>query len=270
MTRIGSDIRAQKILETFTERYLHGNLCNIKTFDLIKLKGDSELGCPGRNFDCDDTNVARAVYVLAFPNAYDGLSMEKFDHRIYRGDTINSFKTLMGTFEEGHAECEDHFNLTPDLCQKIHEFIHTYHTIGNMVPLPNIKTTKTLNLMRSSLWNDFFPLFTHAVKKYLYEEDYHEKFTPLMDANGFAFDRYKGYESGFGEWLEDLLIDGYYGYDQPLIPPLSMRQHIKKGTSSEIYSIIIELFIGHSTSVITDRADKIIKKLKQSYTTNNI
>ena len=259
-----SEKRAKRILETFIERYLNGDIRNIKTFDLAKLECDSELGCPGRNFDSDDTNVARAVYVLAYQNAYDGLSLEKFERRIYRGDTMNSFRTLMGKFEEGHAECEDHFNLSPDLCNKIHEFIHTYHTIGNFVPLPNSKTTKTLNLMRSTLWNDFFSPFLYAVRNYLYEESYHEKFTPLMDANGFAFDRYKGYESGFGEWLEDLLIDGYFGSDKLLIPQLSMRQYLRKGISAEVYSATVELFIDHSTSVITDRANRIVKILFES------
>lgn len=58
------------IIETFCEKYLDGDINRIVGFDLSNLEGDKICGCPGRNFDCDDTNVARAVFsvVLRMPS----------------------------------------------------------------------------------------------------------------------------------------------------------------------------------------------------------
>ena len=208
MTDSGN-LNPYSLLRSFTMTRLDGDLDRLKDLDLSDLRGDRLFGCPNRSFDCDDTNIARAVYVLVYQKAFPTLSMETLDDRTYRGDTMNSFRTLFGKMNDGKAEIEDIMDVPEPLSVKIHRFFHTYHTIGNLVPLPNKKTTTTLNVMRARLWNDYFDHFLIAVRDYLYEQSYHETFTPLMEANDFAFGPYTGTEWGFATLLERLLLQGY-------------------------------------------------------------
>jgi len=254
-------------VKRFVSEYLGGDIQKLKTFDFMKLEKDKTYGCSGRSFDCDDTDIARAIYVIVYKKAFPDLSMETLDDKKYRGDTMNTFRTLMGKFTENHAECEDVYNIPVELAEKIHRFIHTYHTIGNFVPLPNAKTTKTLNMMRSSLWNDYFDRFWSAVEKYLYEESYHEKFTPLMEANDYAFAQYKGTEDGFARLTNLLMLDGYTNSGS-LLKFLGLT--LRKKWPEEAYLQEVEHYFDFCTALIEDRTDRIIKVLKNKLKDENM
>lgn len=248
------------MIKDFVDTYLGGNIGDLKNFDFSQLQRDKIYGCPGRPFDCDDTNLARSIYVLVYQQAFPDLSIESLEDGKYRGDTMNSFRTLMGKFVDEHAACEDVYDIPADLAPKIHRFIHTYHTIGNFVPLPNIKTTRNLNMMRSILWHDYFDRFLIEVKNYLNEELYHEKFTPLMEANHFAFGQYKGTENGFARLIHLLMLDGYLNDDGSIhkFQGLTLRGK----WPNELYFNEVEHYIDFCTSLIEDRAEKIIGILK--------
>lgn len=251
----------RSLLRAFSMTRLDGELDKLKDFDLSELKGDRQFGCPNRPFDCDDTNVARAVYVLAYQKAFPTLSMETLDDRTFRGDMMNSFQTLFGKTNDGVAEIESIMEVPEALTAKIRRFYHACHTIGNMVPLPNKKTTMTLRQMRARLWNGHFDHFLIAVGDCLYEKSYHEKFTPLMEANDFAFGPYTGTEWGFGTLLERLLLQGYNDEGSLMhFLPISLKQNRK--LPPQLYLKEAERFIDFHTVIINGRADMIVKILR--------
>jgi hypothetical protein len=57
-------MEAIDLIRAFVSERLEGNIDSLATFDLGKLKGDSIYGCSGRFFDCDDTNLMRAIYCI--------------------------------------------------------------------------------------------------------------------------------------------------------------------------------------------------------------
>lgn len=250
----------QELIQQFVTKRLDGDINNFVTYDLAQLEGDKTFGCPGRSFDCDDTNVARAVYCLVFGDVFPNLTMETLQDRTYRGDTMNSFRTLFGKYTEGYATCEDVYNIPQELADKIHRFSHTYHTIGNMLPLPNKKTTQNLNLMRSNLWGDYFDRFLMEVRDYLWEDSYHEKFTPLMEANDFAFEQYKGTEYGIGELMEGLMLHGYTkgGSMLQFLLPIKLRKKVPE----VLYLKHAEHYVDFCTELIEERGKMMTESLK--------
>ena len=91
------DERARHLLLDFIREKLDGKLDNIRTFDIKTLRDDGKFGCPGRYFDCDDTEIMRAIYVVLWEDVLPELSMDTLGNAgKYRGDTMNSFHTMFG------------------------------------------------------------------------------------------------------------------------------------------------------------------------------
>lgn len=76
------------------------NVDGLKDFCFAKLKGADwkEYRGPG-SFDCDNTRLARAIYVLLWGgegNIFPKLTMENVGTgKEFRGDTMNSFNTVL-------------------------------------------------------------------------------------------------------------------------------------------------------------------------------
>ena len=91
------DPEALRLLRQFVAEELNGNLQALADYDLATLEGHPLYGAPGRTFDTDDCNLARAIYALLYTDAMPGLSLATLGTgRPYRGDTMNSFHTLLG------------------------------------------------------------------------------------------------------------------------------------------------------------------------------
>lgn len=56
-------LKAKNLIQDFITVYLDKDIDNLASFDFCLLEKDKQFGCPGRNFDPDDTNLARALYV---------------------------------------------------------------------------------------------------------------------------------------------------------------------------------------------------------------
>ena len=82
---------AKELVRTFVADKLDDNITRLASFELGALKNNKVYGCPGRNFDSDDTNLMRAIYCVAFSDTWKGLSMQSLENGVYRGDTINSY-----------------------------------------------------------------------------------------------------------------------------------------------------------------------------------
>ena len=59
--------KAKSLINNFVEERLQGNLNEFVRFDFAQLRGDKKYGvCSGDSFDCDNTNLSKAIYLLLF------------------------------------------------------------------------------------------------------------------------------------------------------------------------------------------------------------
>ena len=56
----------KELVAQFIEEKLEGDISRLASFPLGNLRNDNTFGCPGRNFDSDDTELMRAIYCLVF------------------------------------------------------------------------------------------------------------------------------------------------------------------------------------------------------------
>ena len=62
----------EKFIKQFVSEKLGGNIDGLLNYDLSQLRGDDMYGCDNREFDCDDTNIARAIYSVVFKDVEMG------------------------------------------------------------------------------------------------------------------------------------------------------------------------------------------------------
>lgn len=146
----------RKYVTDFIRDYLDNDINKFKYFNFEKLKNNNKYGYAGRNFDCDNTNLARAIFELVWGDEFPSLLYENIGTgKIYRGDTINSFATLLSRNLCDELQSEDDRNYTKllignqeenkskliitdsSIINKIIDFRRAYHTLGNMTILPN-------------------------------------------------------------------------------------------------------------------------------------
>ena len=222
------------------------------------------LKCQGRSFDCDDVELARAVYREVW-----GLEAPEF-----RGDTINSFRTMFGRERITHevvdvswayigSAADRRFGLPPDLLDRIRLFWVNYHTIGNFLPLPNKKVNgKTLNTYRAGIWKDYFPSFLRAVKTYLENdslsaEKLPEGFVRLMEANAFFWKNYRG---KFSKYVRDFFLEGYLDRRGEVVE-LPRIYWWDKSLTRESYISVANRYLDFANRIIKGRADRIMCSL---------
>ena len=85
-----------QLIADFIDEKLQGNIYSLVSYDIAQLKGDRKYGeGKGRYFDCDDTNLSRAIFTVVFDGVWKDLNSRTLEQGKYRGDTINSFNTLV-------------------------------------------------------------------------------------------------------------------------------------------------------------------------------
>ena len=214
----------EKLLREFIDEKLGGELDRLRTFDVKSLRDSEKFGCPGRYFDCDDTELARAVYVVLWGDVLPELAMETLGSgKKYRGDTMNTFHTMFGRNipeRPGFYAGLEKYAPPEELRRKVRFFgENVCGTIGNFVVLPNLGAEETtMNLYRgTNHWRDFFDRFLAELEKVLRgsgEKD--SLLAKLAEANAFCFDAFPG-EEGFRAFVRLLLLEDYCEGDRPRI-----------------------------------------------------
>lgn len=263
-----------KLIRDFIKDTLRGDVDALKSFDFSKLSGGKRYGCRGRNFDCDDTDLARAIYHVVWQDLPE-LNMENLRAaQKYRGETLNTAKTLFG-FE---PKCEKlywraaKFSDDKDFFAEIKNFRAKFLTIGNFMPLPNYSLPDrrvTINTYRSwGKWYDFFGKFLFELHKcFIGATDRDEGLMRLMDANRHYFDYFNNDMKKFSKvnFLE------LYFNDQGEVDLLPFDcdypkqcDCIKNPTQEqkEEYVAYAKEYILRATKVIDYRADKMIRVVK--------
>ncbi len=260
------DERAKQLLLDFIQEKLDGKLDNIRTFDFKTLRGDDKFGCPGRYFDCDDTEIMRAVYVVLWENFLPELSMDTLgDGKKYRGDTMNSFHTMFGREipdRPGFYAGLEKYHPSDELRERVREFGNRYcSTVGNFVVLPNLYVQKTtLNFYRgTNQWRDFFDRFLIQLKKVLCNCGKKDPLlNELVKANAFCFDKFKG-QTGFQTLERFLLLEDYCDWKKGDAPKIifPMNYHWKNPADCETYIKDAESYLEKAEQVICSRSRSI-------------
>ena len=162
----------QKLIASFVDKYLNGDITCLDTFPLSSLRNDEVYGCPGRNFDSDDTELMRAVYCVVFGKTWTNLSMENAGNGKLRGDTLNTYNTLFSPpWKERFTSI---WNPDEELVAKIKAFHVTAYTIGNMAVLPDRRIDEwSINTHRGCHddWHDYEDRFLSALYKVLTKQN---------------------------------------------------------------------------------------------------
>ena len=263
------DERARHLLLDFIREKLDGKLDNIRTFDIKTLRDDGKFGCPGRYFDCDDTEIMRAIYVVLWEDVLPELSMDTLGNAgKYRGDTMNSFHTMFGREipeRPGFYAGLEKYHPSEELRERVREF-GTKHcsTIGNFVVLPNLYVKETtLNFYRgTNQWHDFFDRFLIQLENVLCDgKEKDPLLTRLVNANSFCFGKFKG-ERGFQALERLLFLEDYCNGEAAPKIVFSMNYHWKNPADPETYFLDAESYLDNAKRIICNRSRKITDVLQ--------
>ncbi|MFQ7035666.1 MAG: hypothetical protein ACLRTQ_08360 [Candidatus Borkfalkia sp.] len=160
-------ILCKNFINDFIDEYLKGNIYAFYDFDFASLRQDKRFGCNSRGFDCDDTNLTRAICFILWGEIFPDLTVSDIGTgQKYRGDTLNTFNTVFGSYFPEQHSCVgiERSNASESLRVLANKFHAAYHSIGNFILLPNIAETDkkrayTLNTYRGIAYKDYFDLF---------------------------------------------------------------------------------------------------------------
>lgn len=262
--------QAEQLIKDFVTGFLAGDWEQFKHFDLNYLKTSDKFGCPGRNFDCDDSNLMRAVYVVLWEKEFPYLNMDNFGTRKqYRGDTMNTFNTMSGKEVEnqpGFFRGAEKYHPSDEFREKVRQFDKLCRNIGNYVVLPNYFACRTnLNCYRgTNAWRDFFDRFLIELHKVLTGDvSQDETLQELVKVNNFAFQNFQG-EDGFRKFSQILLLDDYCDNSGKPQKIFAMNYHWMNEHDPEQYFRDAEIYLEKTEKIIRSRAEKMISMLKEN------
>ena len=131
MARLNLDFEKQ-LVRDFVKDYLDNDIAKFKDFDFNLLNGSAKYGCDDGNFECENSNLIRAVYLLLWGNCVPditanslgkgkGVTVEFFEFRDKNTKKAFDRKVLEGmTLEE--KETSAFFLLPRNLIVRISAF----------------------------------------------------------------------------------------------------------------------------------------------------
>lgn len=261
---------AKILLKEFAAEVLSGDFNNLKHFDFKTLKDSGKYGCPDRNFDCDDTNIMRAVYVLLWGEHLPWLNSGNVGNgKQYRGETMNTFHTMFGREipeKPGYFAGLEKYSPTEEFREKVRHFGKICIMIGNYTVLPNwYANGTTLNCYRgTNHWRDFFDRFLIQLQKVLTDSPgQDETLKELVRVNDFCFRNFKGAEE-FRSYTEIMLWNDYCdpANGNPRII-YSMNYHWMNENDPEKYFRDAALYLEKAEKIIRHRTDLICCLLEE-------
>lgn len=267
-------IFCKNLILSFVSEYLNGNIYSFMDFDFATLIYDKRFGCRGRAFDCDDTNLMRAIYFLLWSDTFPDLELSQIGTgKKYRGDTLNTVRTIFGRYS---PELRSFIGLQKSGADQAiqnltNQFLATYHTIGNFILLPNIaesdqKRAYTLNTYRGTAYKDYFDLFLLQLSFCLKKDKNTDKhLLNLIDRNNFFFS-WLNKKGGLNYFREICWLDDYFLNSEPnkIFAPHVFYLR-KKGVWTDFeksfYIENINKYIIKATKIIKNRAIKMLDKL---------
>ena len=263
----------KEIVARFVEERLAGDLDKLRNFCFAELKGTGYGKCPGKSgFDCDNTLLANAIYVLLWGGGrkvFPELTLDKLGSGgkfPFRGDTMNSFRTVLGA---GNFDSTVLLWKEYGMDEKVEAFFLKYHTIGNFVVLPTSSGNRmdTFNTYRGDLWgwHDFFDRFLVELDKVLRgSEDASADLRAIVECNRDAFQERQLPELANALFLDDYM-DEKNAAPLPLFAPYSTstEKRFPKKIADEAYRNFAYSYIDKATAIIDKRATAICDRLSR-------
>lgn len=253
------------ILNKFIIQELDGDVFLLLDYDLKRLKNNAVLGCQNRRFDPDDTNLMRAVYCIVFGDVWTNLSLENSGDGKLRGDTINSSATFFSY--PWNDKFTPKWEPSIELTEKIKNFQHTFHTIGNMMVLPDKRIDGwSINKHRGchDEWHDYEDRFLSALYKVLTNKsDFDEDLMELVQQNDEDFAPFYG-EEGWRNFINGNILNDYV--DADFLPVVKSKGYTwwRGGyVNKQRYFAEANRYIDDSTRVIHNRGKRMIEILKE-------
>ena len=259
--------KAKSLINNFVEERLQGNLNELVHFDFAQLRGDKKYGvCTGNKFDCDNTNLSKAIYSLVFKDVWKDLSFFSLENGMYRGDTINSFNTTFGkSVATGGFAGLNGYRPDENQQQRVIKFHSLYHTIGNFMVLPNACVNgRTLNTFRGSYyqWRDYIDKFIEALHLLLTDPQSfnNELFYQLIMANINDFKPYY-HQEGFELLMDKLLLNDCINQEGKPKQLFDVVYHWDKRLTRDQYFRHVNQYLDFSESFIEKRGVKMVEIL---------
>lgn len=269
----------KKSITDFIHVYLGNNIDKLCDFDFSRLEGDRIFGCTNRQFDCDDTNLARSIYYVVWGGKLPALEYDQIGTgKIYRGDTINTFSTLFGrplgnSRYSGAAKYSDEDSFV----SIVNIFHKTYRTVGNFMLLPNMVTgatgtnatasTMTINQLRGCRWRDYFDRFLLELKYCLTNDGKADiALKALVASNKFYFAHL---DYSFSTFICANFLDKYVSTANDvhlLFEPYEYHWRLRSKPNraqAQHYVNYATKYIAEATEVIHYRTSTIISDLKR-------
>ena len=262
-----------KLIKDFIEEKLNGDINEFISFDMKLIRNDKKYG----GSEPDNTKIMNAIYVVIWSDKISDMIFNELSPKgIYRGDIINSFKTILGKPIRENGEIihfrgiKKHTN-NKETIERSKRFRKIYHTIGNMTPLVNKHSgAKSLNQYKGTCgWHDYFDLFLQDL--YLcYHQDFGSKdrkaLNEYMTENENFFMNYKGIAK-FENFIKDFYLDLYVNSDAYV--PISIFEphyfHWRKPQADEKeYIKYVDNYVTNASKIITYRGKKMVEELKKN------
>ena len=257
------------LVRKFVAEELGGNLDDLAEFDLATLEGHPLYGSPGRTFDTDDGNLVRALFDVLYADALPGLSLATLGTgRAYRGDTLNTFHTLFGRpipDQPGRFAGLERYHPSDDLRARAAAFHRTYHTLGNLAPLPNRSLGRlTFNTYRGThpQWRDAFPAFLENLRLALLDDPAADAtLGQLVEFNAEAFREFRA-PDGLARFARCLDLDDYLdpATGLPLLHYAPNAHFLAQ--SADAYFASAERFLAVAPDLIQRRAARMLARLR--------
>ncbi|GAF66067.1 hypothetical protein BTS2_2967 [Bacillus sp. TS-2] len=260
-----------ELIQSFIDERLDGDIQNFYHYDLDELSHDEKYGA----YDPDNSRIANAIYVVLWGDNVPNLTFNNLGSgELYRGDTMNSFNTLMGKPNADGTSFlgVQKYTNNPTIINLAKKYHKKYHTLGNMMVLPNNRlesTRTTLNLLRGGgPWFDYFDLFLADTKNIMEGtniSNIDNRLQELVKLNRDFFDCFQGTE-GFKQLSKMFYLDKYVDSQtlkvRDVFSPHARHWPVKY--SEEEYGKIVVSYIKKATEIIDYRCGRMIEALEKA------
>ena len=258
-------MRAIELIASFIDEKLGGDIQRLATFPLGELRKDNVFGCPGRNFDSDDSELMRAIYCVVFGDTWKNLSMDNLGDGKLRGDTLNTYNTLFA--HPWSNMFTERWNPDEELLEKMKAFQITCYTMGNMAVLPDRRIGDwSINKHRGchDQWHDYEDRFLAALYQVLMQDPSCDPdLKELVELNREDFAPFYG-EEGWFKFIAGNMLDDYTDAKwKPVITSKGYTYWRGGYTNKERFFAECHRYIDFSTELIKERARRMIEKIKE-------
>jgi len=263
---------AKKIVLSFRDEYLHGNIDELANFSFWDIAG-TVYDNRKDEFDGDRTKIVYAIDKILYdtkPILENFVLGDSEKGGMYSGDTINTFNTL---FCKDRKSAENKYHFTPSEIEIKNEFFRTYQKIGNFYLLPNKTINKdSLNKFRGDFnrkdaWFDYFDLFLNNLKERLPLKEISNKndyFQKLLNENRHFFN----IEMDFKKFIDIFYLKDYFE-NSNIVSYNHITNKIAHWWTNELtedeYKKFAFGYIAKATELINKRSIKLVEVLKENY-----